>query len=618
MATPKKIIAGISVLAALVAVFATLFRNHTPLHEMRTAATLSSPVFHWRTGTTQSYHFNMQLESRNAKQSAGESSRILIEGNLNLKIFSAGQEVSAGFQLLPVSVSDGFESDPSMASFYSRPFLVTINTDGRFTEFHYPPSVHPEDKSTLSGLVLPFEAIILPSQTYAVTQQDTTGTYQAVYRLTDQDFHKQKKFYEQLETEGDAAVMDLQAEIVSSVCIFSPAADQSWLEKIQGEDVVLFAASKEMDVMQTRHHYALQLDPDGTPKKAFQEWEGLSFNQIRNRLQQEPPSRVSLAEQRQAETFNKQYNQTELRLEQMVRHIGERHNRQAVQAFRRFLALFPEETFRIPDLITHGALTDRQHAQILNSLGVVGTPEAQEVLLALIEDPDRSDITRFRAAISFSSIAAPLAKAVQEDLFSRVDRLKAPEDTEINGTLVMSIGTIARNIQDDFPEESREMVMELKNCLPAKTETQTRYLIKALGNSGDERVIPEISNYLSDDAPRLREAAARALSHMPPDQIDASLQDSLASETDTAVLTAIVQTLSEAPISRESNAVIGTRALRRETGHDARRAMIAVLSKNMDRFPQNRQVLSEMLPKETSRENAKQIIKALSKHRPDP
>lgn len=571
--------------------------------------------FHWEPECRASYHFRLTTDMQYGIQTRKLPFQMAVSGTLNMRVLTTGDTHSVGFELSPVLVTVDGEADALLQQLFQTPFTVDVQPSGQFGRFHFPDSVAPKDRAMLTGLLQSLE-MILPDnkkQLYTLRQEDNLGQYIATYRRKDSAVKKEKKRYLISEhTRNDSFALPFTATVLDSHYSFQPDTDGCWLYSLTGEErvSVLF----EHNQYQTTSRSSISLSKIPAPVKHSVLWSGSGPADWHASKRTSSDEKRSVTDRRRDRQLDDALAYSGADLTQLIRRLASKNYENSL-LLRRYLTTHPDQIKDIPLLLLNKDLDDFAVAETINSLGIVGIPEAQAALVSIAQNPAFSEENRFRAIVSFSSLTVPPTSQAFQFLTRHLEKIIPGKDnSELVTTPILVSGIIVQNIREAYPEIAATLNKELVSLLEtAKNNVQTTYLIQALGNSRDEENGEIIADFIDASNMRVRENAAEALARFDSPQVNSQLISRLNLETQDVVKCRILNSLTDHTLQTDDIRVVQQELLTSESA-DVRQHAIKLLENHMQLDESSIKVtFKKAFEKETSRTNQKLLIRAYAK-----
>jgi len=566
-------------------------------------------LYKWDKGESR-YEYNFTSDSVMNLEGTVIKTKTNIESVLNVKIFDVKEDViEIGLFASPVFVTNNGVADDFLEYVYHFPVLIKVSPDGEFLDIQYPENTSEKQRKALIGFYSPLEMVIKKQSSYTVSQKDSVGVYEALYKKSGGRISKEKSKYTSLSKVGDNYIKAV-ANLKASDYTFAPSMEHSWLDYLNGTETIEYNDNSGETIVSANLKCQLAYI-DSAEMGADSFFYGVDFNSALSKFKDgvkvyKEPSRV-IPKEKKAEPAK------ETALMKHFHNLGETKNRKVSLKMRSFLLQNPDVIKDIPRMILNAQINDNQAKEIINILGIIGVPEAQYALADITSDSGQSDNNRLRAVISFSSLKQPMIEEVKTLLLSRVKDIQvSSESIGLYTASVLSIGAVSRNLSEEYSLEAKELSDDLKAMLGASSTLQKKYILKSLGNTYDEDYSEVIGQYVDSSDEVVRQAAVESLRYMEDEYSEKLLSDRLLEEGSGSVRASIVNSLGDRKLASETIDKIMTVAPV-ETDTDTRRGLIGIIDKNIEDNPDMIKVLEQMAENETSEVNLRKIIRAASK-----
>jgi len=537
---------------------------------------------------------------------------IEIDSIINLKIFSIEDDiVKAGFFVKKISVKNDGKPDYKLRDMYSLPLLVEMTKAGKFLKFTYPKNATDTQRKALLSFYSYLEAVVSSDDEYTVTQEDGLGERISTYKRLGATYTRINSDYSKTVSEANT-FFTAHPVINHSDFTFSTDEKGVWLKALAGEERIAYLTDNGEQPVSSSVEVTLEIAGDGVVRGVFDD---MSFEKAETKLKKglvakDRDESLSPGEAKRVAGVDSSGLRT------FMNSLSGKKQSEELFALRDFLGTNEAYLEILPDIIRSGALTDMQGQVAIAAAGLVGSDMAQRALLEIMGDVEFDIKNRMRAVVAVGSISRPLASELDTYLFENLENLQQNNEIlDVSSSSVLAIGIVAGNIKQDYPLESTELLERLVSALDLSDDYQRKYILKSLGNTHDEEYADVIVEYLGSGNPELRLAAVESLRYMNTEEVDSKLVEVYTSENDKDVQLAIVNALRNKP---ELDAEILTKVAEgAELIEDGlvRSEMIRLILDNIISQPKLKSNLEGMLKTEDSKENAKQILKAIGKLR---
>ena len=422
-------------------------------------------------------------------------------------------------------------------------FMLRIGRDCRFSGKGFAASWQPTTRRFVASLVDTFEFAFAvngapprPSR-WELEQTDGMGRYAARYEGTARDDGSLDVTRVKISylTDDRAAPMGIRVQVVGARGLATFDAAGRWLRKADGTERVRILA-KEQLLGDLTQHYALArnddlfVHPDPGTGADTVDWQNAALMVAQSESKLDPGLAslpMDLALKRFAEIYTK---------------VAKGDAYAAALYLADWLKARPEAAAELFRALRGKGVPDAMRPAAFLALERCGTPEARVVLSQALADRSMMEMDRARAATALSDVPQP-TRANERIL---ADMAAGSEPSVVSGTAVRALGHLAARHGVLEPGVADDVRKTLKQDLAdAKGSSRTVDVLDAIGNSGDPSFLPDLDHDLTDPSPAIREHAARAMGLMPLDGTQDVLVQTLGTETDPDVRTALVQSLSQ-------------------------------------------------------------------------
>jgi HEAT repeat protein len=261
----------------------------------------------------------------------------------------------------------------------------------------------------------------------------------------------------------------------------------------------------------------------------------------------------------------------------------------------------PDLVRDIPGLLRSGRASLDSSATLIFALEDIGSPEAQEALVAIQFDGSQRHLDRLRAVVSLGAVKEPTDEALGSLSAMALVRVDWPS-TDLSNTALLSLGVGGGLLREQaslsYPQQRDWLVDHLYAC---SSPAETAMTLKAVGNLHDPALGDQVVYFLYSASAPVRACAAQALGALGDVSKRELLTDLLPEERFGAVRSAMTDALRELPASPHSlRTVLGL--VRREPHNEARALMVSYLVDHLHDFEQARSTLREMTASDPSNE----------------
>ncbi|HEY5952255.1 MAG TPA: HEAT repeat domain-containing protein, partial [Kofleriaceae bacterium] len=389
----------------------------------------------------------------------------------------------------PTVRRDGAQTTMPAAAF-SFPFYFTTSEQGQLVALHFPKATDDAARGALTTLASIAQLSLAPGASWQAIESDTLGDYDVHYVESARGVHRTREQYRRA---AGADVIDVS--ILSTGTDLELRAD-GWPAEIAGSESTRLGTQElgvVADAKFTLRHIAVAAVDAGWP-------EGLEVVAVDAVAANERASEVDDRELAGGATF------ADLLVE--LSQITDDHTRG--YQFLRMAALFRLDPSSVALAAAAVANHDPNASLIVGALGEAGTPVAQRALADMLASQTPGDETAVHAAVSLGLTQSP-TRATFDALAAATRR-----NDDVGNTALLAFGNAASRIADEDPAEAARRVDELLARLARSQDDDERLLLlRALGNTGDARILPALAQALASSNVAVRTAATEALRLVP-------------------------------------------------------------------------------------------------------
>jgi len=526
-----------------------------------------------------------------------------LRGELHLWVGEVGDEfVQLGLQLSAATLDNGPGSPAQRSNTLEAPYIVLLSFDGRVEELRFSGETTAPERDLLEEVARSLQVVVPASAgaSWQAEEEHATGRYRAAYERRGAQLSKRKSIYIPA-TDGRIASTFDSVTVLRSEASIELARHASWIERLELEEEVL-AITPDGTELQASTRIALEPIPN--PEISTVRLYALSSEDLRRMVIAPEPLRTApQVEPLVLIARGPEQDRELLALVDALEQLG-RSDADLARALRRLLASCPDLAERLPGLLIEHEFCASTSAILIHALERAGHPQAQAALRDIAENNVQDHGDRTRAIISLGSTDS----ADPESVFALWRTAAQPVDPvpdaaarDLATTAALALGQVAGKLR---PEDGAAYEVMRANLVQAVhgalSATERRAFLKALSNTGDATLAPEITIYLDDQAAGTRSAAAYALGTMEGEPARSALTGRLGVEQSPRVRARIAASLARHTTATTDSLDAADRALRRETDERARLELARYLTEHLEQRPQSEAVLRELLAKETS------------------
>jgi len=240
----------------------------------------------------------------------------------------------------------------------------------------------------------------------------------------------------------------------------------------------------------------------------------------------------------------------------------------------------PEMAAQLLAALRNGGIPEAQQPALFLALELCGTGQAHAVLVEALGDAGMSFMNRARAASALSDVPTPNAETVTKlvEQARVVPKAGDQQGQILSGGSVRALGHLGERAEKLDPAMQTQIRDELQEQLhAAEGVSRTVDVVDALGNTGDEKVIPDLSKVMDGESAAVREHATFAFHRMDAEQATPPLVKRLGHEPDPAVRAAIANTLATVHAKDAAAIALVAQLLAKEPNPNARAEEIRFL-----------------------------------------
>jgi HEAT repeat protein len=591
-----------------------------------TTATPTLTQFIWQANARQTYRYQSKVDLKidtgatMQTKSAWQQINSQLSGILNVRVFDKHQDrIRLGVQLSAVDFNINGQTFPPLTTLFGTFFLVEMSPEGKPLQFNFPRYLNVANQLFVKEIVNSIQ-VVLPTQATATTwktqEAHNTGDYQADYqRPTKGDIHKHKTDYltVTLQQGGDqTAPLRLTDKIKQSEFTARLATPQSWLQTLQGEEKIDFnLPTGKLAEMVSQIQLTLSDDPQD-PNLGI--WRAANdYDQVLQTFataEGEVSVSQNILKQLEVDKLRQQYANTNLTtfVNTLTGIFGKGESISAdkiipyMQEIEQYLTVYPDAALEMPALLETLNPSETLAAYLIGALEHAGTSQAQQALSTIATNPKPEAQSRAIQAIgSFNFIEHPESPVVTTLL-----QLADGDDSERANTALLAMGSVLKNSEGFQQAQVREELIQ--RLQDGKGYPAT--LLRAVGNSGDGSLLPNVEPYLNAPQTEVRAAAVQALrSFKDPTSLN-YLVNAITTDTHQEVRNSALQALAR----REDNAQ-AVNAMRtylpQATDTELRTNLIKFLGEHKVDDPQIVETLRQQLTQEQDRDMRKNLYNAI-------
>lgn len=465
---------------------------------------------------TLSYAFSSQLQGAPFVEMALDGPLELVEVER-----SATQRLVRGQLTAKLKVSQGGQSPApaelaKLTSQLSQPFVVEYASNGQVEALRLAPGLDRVVQTTLRAVVTAMQFVRAPeaAQSWEVEERDASGRYLAAYTrsgLTSgrTGFVKRKLRY----LEGYGGVTTTIDAYQGSFELEAGGLQDAALRSVEIQERSRAAAPSGVGAglgaveAEVRLQLSWQQSFDGKRPSALVRYERLALLDAgSDAAKQRELDHAIVAGHKYAslvETLGKAATTKE-------------EKQQRTKAYRALASMVRLDAQHVADLEQRIRERDPQLSTWIAALRDAGTPEAQQALVRLVDEPALDDGQRMELARAMSLVALPT-----QETTATLRRLV--NDPALAEQAVYGLGTHANRLAE-HGQDSEALLNELLTGLDqAETPLEQNRYLTALGNSGQRGALNALDQSLRTGGGSVKAEAVHALRNIPGEDVDQRL-----------------------------------------------------------------------------------------------
>lgn len=560
----------------------------------------------WKEGTSQAYrvsmHSSMRLNTLGA--SADQSMQVTVNSMLEFQILKAEKNNAlVGMQLSGLRLTILGQSDPEMNRILETPFRVHFLSGGVPDKFEFPEGLTAQEQTMLENIIRTF-TVSLPEgkpenkpahkTEWVASEQNASGFYEASYQgITPRQLEKSKRNFVALSSSPILAT----ATITSKETI-ELNAQHNWISSMT-VDETLQTPGKNGPTVKIVNQAKIELVANAQIYKSKNNW---------NFVSAPPISKVNLAKASIPKLSAEKARQ-QLIAELPKLDASNKDRPKLIHTLRDLLNADGSVPATLLEQMKTQVLSDRTRADLYLALELAATPEAQVALSSVITNPEWSPRDAMRATVALAGINKPST----ETLTVLWDTAYAGR-AQLSATATYTLGSMGSRMKAGNNPDYPALRDDLLTGAYGSSDTQQRAtFIYALGNTRDPDVAGDVTTFLEDEQPAVRQAAALSLGLMQSVQSSESLVTRFQQESSSAVRGAIAESLTSLPIADTASVMVTmSNAIQIESDEKARHSMANFMGKNLAKHPKYKSVLQNLIRQEPSKRVRQTIAEALA------
>ncbi len=480
----------------------------------------------WQVGTE--YNYQLLLTNKMAmvgkSVAAQQTTKVILEGNLALAMIDEGiQTITLRAEIDDLQLKfdnnsnhasvDWIKAKKKLHNNLSTPFYLVLERNGRVKSVRIPSKLTTTSTSLLRSIASNLQFIHPQrlNKSWQYTEQDHVGEYQAQYQRVSQGVYgKRKSSYEKIVTpEGLVATHNIGRYQVDSQSTFS-FDDLAGLKSISATEIISAQVMGGFQI-DTQQEMELTLVSTDEITAKIPEWINAMKLVAASQL-----ATIAAGEDPHKKRQEQLVNNTDINILMAELHSlnftddETKASDQEIMGVRRKLtalfAIHPNTAEQALAEFDKGLNMD-QMSILAGALASAETPQAQSALgdVALKQELNTEIRTTALALLGMSG--KPTETTIDTLLM-----LQKSEEEGLSTTANMALGSLSEVMAKQNPEIAEQIVTSLLQTFEKSDSDESRLMsLEALGNTGDERIIPGIVSVLNDGSEAIRTSAVEAL-----------------------------------------------------------------------------------------------------------
>jgi len=589
------------VLVAAVVAFSWRLRSPDDSLVAERAALSQRAGLQWRPGTAQQYDLaidsamHIVATRANAAQDIGVHMRCLLDA---LTLQADRDAIWVGIRLETVELRVAGKTDAATNAALTAPFRVRFTAAGMPEAFEFPAGLSSENRLILENLVRTFQVTAQAGAEWVAQETNSSGAYEAAYRRIDSSrVEKAKRGFV-----GTAVAPVYRDADLASNESFSTDVGRDWLTAMTVDETVT-TKGQGSPPMKITNHAMLALRPAAQVAANATLWAFAAAAE---------PTAVG-ADPSAPPALTREQAEGQIRAALADLDAATEGRTVFIHRLRDLLRVDGALPAALLTMLQTEPLTDRTRADVYLAFELAGTNEAQAALTSVVGSPAWSLRDSLRAIVALSGVVKP-SDATVAALWSTAQSSPATADgAQLSSTATFALGSLGKTLSTARnPDYSLLRSRLLGGAMGGASVQERANFVRALGNTHDASLTRGVVGLLDDSSPAVRRAAALSLGSLDTNEAAVELLSHLTREPSGEVRGAIAESLASWTAPTSAAAAEVRAAVRAEAEENARYNMAVFLGKNLDRFPENRPVLQELLRTEQSQRIRQSVATALA------
>lgn len=518
--------------------------------------------------------------------------------NVDVRVFKKEKNsLYVGFQFSDVNSS--FHNnylEKRVNDLYSIFFLIKMNYEGKFLQYYFPKKI--ENIKGLIRLISLLQNILKNQALYSCTELDANGgVYNTAYRLQNHTLYKTREKYISPEQN------DINTIIKNSNFKIELDSQGNWIKTLHGKEKLV---TKEDGNTIVKNTNSLTVDKLETPvDKNLQIWlEKRDVENIIKALSKQQAEDEFSWKKEQDKSLKKLFKKGHITLKRLLTKVKRLKSLSSRNDLIAYLKLNRDEIHKLYDTLLES--DDAMASILINILEMLHTPEAQALLVKLVDDEKFSTDNQLRAAIALGT-----QKNLSQELINELWDIQSNHDNEEDKTRANTILLALGSISSQTNQSSSDTIdQQLKDLLYDETSNKTA-LLYSMENSGAAKFKSEIVTLLKTTKDKnLKSVCIKVLKNIKSDAVKTLLFNEMKNGSSDLVRATAIEALRNFKTDDKVVQYIqGT--IKTISDFDTKNEMVYYLIKTVNTHPENKKYLMDILNDIQDSRTKKAIIKTI-------
>lgn len=398
------------------------------------------------------------------------------------------------------------EVTEALKPYYESMFLVKHDSSWIVKEMYFPGKI--ENFSGLKQIIYLLEVINLNKRGYRLKQLDSLGQYEAFYKKNSEIIRKQKKQYITNSNIGGNYTVKVKKYHLNATI------DRvgNWLKALKINEHLTLSNQDIGIRIDNKNTIELNKIKEGDINKSLDIWlEKRTVTEILKDFKILQKNDTDILKRLSEKQARKDFRQKQIDLDMLAIDI-----RTNLHKIKDFIKVFPEQTFKLEEFIQNA--NDADSMKLIAVLSLVGTPQAQKLLIDLASDSISTHTNQIRSVIALGSIESPTIETV--DALEELSNARGDElEIDRSNTALLALSSHANNT------DYRKNIIEYVSSAYYNTSSLSRKknALLAMQNAGAENFLQEIGQSLESKSTKERRFALEALATIKDKELRARL-----------------------------------------------------------------------------------------------